>query len=311
MSTTLNILFIHGIGWGKTGPRYARPLQNMIGYEFDRAVRRLPGIDTKAARADKALRFEAACWDSVTQRPQDSLLRVMFGGAWLRRFSLTYQFRRNLVALLGDVTAYERDPRNSVYQAIHAEIDKSMDTLSRAAATDHTGDAPLTVIGYSLGSVIASDYIWDHAGSSYRLSGHNFSLANVFTLGSPMAIYALRDNPGGGPASIQASLPCPIQVDPDGGMWVNFYDRQDPFAFPLEPIDSYRAAGVIDCEVHTGNWLTGWNMGSHAGYWRCDDLARIIGQKLALDWARLNSSRFAGPDYDKALDRLRRELHRH
>lgn len=316
MAQVLNVLIVHGIGWGGQGTAYARPLMDSIRQAFDRALKRLKlrDVDARAARASNALRFEAVCWEQVTQQPQDNMLQVLFERSWLtRRISPTYHFRRNMVGLLGDVTAYERNPNNRVYQAIHDEVDKCMVKLGQASRADGNDApyAPLTVIGHSLGSVIASDYVWDHTGGtghSHYLPEHDLALVNMVLMGSPMALYSLRNNAFGGRESIRESLDAPVQVEPEHGMWLNLYDPQDPIAFPLEPIESYRAAGVIDRAISAGNWLTGWNLLSHVGYWRCDEAARTIGAKLALDWARLNSPRFSERDYDKAFAAYRKAL---
>jgi hypothetical protein len=316
MATNLNILIIHGIGWGGNGKTYARPLEHNIRRAFERALSRLKLRDVKRRdrQPTRALRFEAAYWSPVTQQPQDALLRVMFGRRGLfRRFNVTYRFRRNLIGLVGDVTAYERNPDNAVYRAIHEKVDESVAVLQAAAETGADGCAPLTIIGHSLGSIVGSDYVWDHTRGSVEphiLDDQAFRLVNYIAMGSPMAMYALRGNAYGGRDSIRDSLDAPIQVEPEHGLWLNLYDRQDAIAFPLEPIKSYAAAGVIDCAVDAGSWLTSWNLLSHVGYWRSDDVARAIGRKLALDWARLNSADFAEREYDKALTALRKDLQR-
>jgi hypothetical protein len=314
MATALNILIVHGIGWGGRAKTYARPLEDNIRAEFDRAIRRLHLRDVKDTRAKNALRFDAACWDPVTQKPQDSLLQVMFGKRRVfGKLNLTYQMRRNMIGLLGDVTCYECDSDNHVYQAIHREVDQSMDALSEASLNERNsnGYAPLSIIGHSLGSVIGSDYVWDHSRSSrqtHYIDSHHFILTNMFTMGSPMAIYSLRTNAYGDRDSIRESLDSPIHVEPEHGLWLNLYDNQDSIGFPLEPIESYKAVGVIDRVVNAGNWMTNWNLGSHVGYWRSEEVARLIARKLALDWARLNSPRFAERDYKKALADFRKEL---
>lgn len=316
--TTLNVLIVHGIGSGGRNTSYARPLQDGIRRGFDQAIRqlRLRDVDGRAARAGSALRFEAVLWDAVTQKPQDALLRVMFGRTGLfARLKLTLAFRRNLVSLLGDVIAYEGGPDNAVYRAIHGEVDRSIGRLSEASrAEGRAGDpAPLTIIGHSLGSVIASDYVWDHTQRTalpHVLHEANLSLVNFVAMGSPMALYSLRNNAYGQQPSIREALDSPITVDPDGGLWLNLFDPQDPIAFPLEPIESYRAAGVIDRAVGAGTWLTGWNLVSHTGYWRCEEAGRLVGRKLALDWARLHSPRFAERDYERSLKEYRKDLRR-
>ncbi|NLE52780.1 MAG: hypothetical protein GX613_15390 [Chloroflexi bacterium] len=307
----LNVLIVHGIGTRARQRTYARPLENGIRRAFDRIIHRLPLPDVPpgATRSATALRFEPVCWDPITQRPQDALLQVLFGMPWwLQRLSLSGILRRQILALVGDIIAYEAGPDNPVYAAIHAEVARGLDALS----ADRTGEgAPLTIIGHSLGSVIASDYVWDQThGKTHHLDKHGLALVNMVLLGSPMALYALRGNAGGGPESIRESLSAPVQIDPAGGWWLNLYDRQDAIAFPLEPVEAYQRAGVIDCAVNAGNWLTGWNLASHTGYWRCRRVATIIGYKLAIDWARANSPHFAKRTHAAALAALRKQITR-
>ncbi len=148
---------------------------------------------------------------------------------------------------------------------------------------------------------------------SGRRRGDIFKLDRPRNLiGRDRGVQVFVDDPyvSGQHASIRESLDSPITVDPDGGLWLNLYDPQDPIAFPLEPIESYRAVGVIDRVVGAGNWLTGWNLLSHTGYWHCEEAARLVGRKLALDWARLNSPRFAERDYERALAAFHKDLRR-
>ena len=314
-----NVLIVHGIGWGG-GRQYARPLEQSISAAFERALRRLKLADVprRKARAKSALRFEAVSWASVTQDSQNALLSLLgFGGVpLLRRFSVTYQARRQMVGLLGDVIAYESGSDNRVYRAIHGRVDDAVRALSEASTADQdaAGYAPLTVIGHSLGSVIASDYVWDHtrgAEPPHYLPEHRLALRNMIIMGSPMALYALRNNPGADKETLAASLSAPVRVDPDGGLWLNLYDPQDPIAFPLRPIRAYAQAGLIDCRIRAGNWLTTWNPASHVGYWRSSDVAEFIGRKLALDWAAMTSPRYAETRFDRDLAALRKALRDH
>ena len=318
-AAALNILIVHGIGWGNEGTRYAEPLQRNIGRAFERAVGqlRLRDIPRHEARASRALRFAAAHWGPVTQAPQNALLTMMgFGGfPLLRRLNPIYLARRQMVGLLGDVIAYEGSSSNRVYTAIHEQVDACAATLSAASSAERDADdyAPLTVIGHSLGSVIASDYVWDHtrgASEPYWLPQHGLSLKNMIIMGSPMALYALRNNPNADQQALATSLAAPVQVDPRGGFWLNLYDPQDPIAFPLRPILSYARAGVIDCAIKAGNWLTTWNPASHVGYWRSAEVATLIGHKLALDWAALHSPQYAEARYEQEVSDLRATLAR-
>ncbi len=307
-----NVLIVHGIGWGDSGSHYADALQKNIGEEFERAIDRLHlrDVDRRDTRAKRALRFEAVYWSPITQKPQNELIKLLhLGGNWLLRpFNPLFFAQRQMVSLLGDVISYE----GTVYTAIHECIDASVETLDTASARESTRSDPadLTVLGHSLGSVIASDYLWDHTRTSvepHHLAGRSLSIKNVILMGSPMALYALRNNPGADRAQLADSLSAPIQVDPDGGLWLNCYDPQDPIAFPLKPIHAYEEAGVIDYPVKAGNWLTGWNPASHVGYWRSAEVASTIGHKLALDWARDNSPQFEDR-YLNAVEKFRKGL---
>ncbi len=314
--SVMNVVIIHGIGTG--GSTYARPFRAGIERSFDRVIERLKlrDVNHRDSRADRALRFEVVDWSAVTQVSQDSLLDVMgMRARWnpLRRWRPTQVFRQNMVDLLGDVIAYEGGEYNAVYKEIHKAITVCVDRLSAASVTerDAEGYAPLTVIGHSLGSVIGSDYVWDNTRStehSHLLGEKHLALFNFVSMGSPMALYALRHNAYGSPTSIRDSLPAPIKVLPDYGLWLNLYDPQDAIAFPLEPIRSYSAAGVIDRPIRAGNWVTGWNLLSHVGYWRCTDAASWIGRKLALDWARLHSAAFAAERHAQEFGALIQDL---
>jgi len=312
----LNILIVHGIGWGDEGKHYARALQKMIAHEFEKAVRRLRLDDIMRGdiNAKRGLRFEAAYWSPVTQESQNSLLKLLkLNGFSLSNWvNLTYQARKQMVSLLGDVIAYEAG--GAVYREIHARVDECVCDLNERSGDDldANGYAQLTVVGHSLGSVIASDYVWDHtrgAACPHYLTDTHLSIKNVVLFGSPMALYALRNNPNASQEKLAESLDSPIQVDPDNGLWLNMYNRHDPIAFPLHPIESYARVGVIDCAVPAGTLLTKWNPASHTAYWNSADCASIIGQKLALDWAALNSAGFLGDVYQKAVKTLCQTLH--
>ena len=171
--------------------------------------------------------------------------------------------------------------------------------------------APLTVIGHSLGSVIASDFMWDStrgADQPYHFRDYPFTVKNIVLMGSPMALYALRNKPGASESDIINALDCPVQVDPDGGLWLNLYDPQDPIAFPLHPIRAYAETGVIDHVVRAGSWLASLTPLSHVGYWTCRDTAEVIGRKLALDWAALNAPGFDRARYEQALAAFRKDI---
>jgi pimeloyl-ACP methyl ester carboxylesterase len=313
MTRKLNIIIIHGVGWGDSHDHFADELKANIAQQFDSAIKTLDLTDIAHPSSDDALRFAPVYWSPVTQDPQDELIKLL-GVIHTSRIPLAnvlFEIQRQMISLVGDVIAYGDQ---TVYEAIHATVTDAVASLSEASADERgdDGTAQLTVIGHSLGSVIASDYVYDHRDKEqdrrYLLPDYHFTVKNIVLLGSPMAMYSLRGNPGATRETIKDSLDRPIQVDPDNGLWLNMYDRQDPIGLPLTPIESYKNEGVIDCAVKAGNWLTGWNAASHTGYWRSKQVARVIARKLALDWAALNSPAFADTYYTSGVAALRESL---
>jgi pimeloyl-ACP methyl ester carboxylesterase len=313
MTRKLNIMIIHGVGWGDSHDHFADELKANIAKQFDGAIKALGLTDIARPSSDEALRFAPVYWSPVTQDPQDELIKLL-GVTHTSRIPLSnvlFEIQRQMISLVGDIIAYG-DP--TVYGAIHAAVAAAVTSLSEASADERGDDdtAHLTVIGHSLGSVIASDYVYDHRDREqdrrYLLPDYHFKVKNVVLLGSPMAMYSLRGNPGATREAIKDSLKRPIQVDPDNGLWLNMYDPQDPIGLPLRPIESYHDEGVIDYKVKAGNWLTGWNAASHTGYWRSKEVARVIARKLALDWAALNSRAFADTHYTPRVAALRESL---
>lgn len=310
-----SVLFVHGIGWGEKGDNFAESLQKNIGQAFEKALTRLHlrDVNRSDAQYKNALHFKAAYWSPITQVPENELIKLLkLDGWWLTRaFSLGVWMRRQMVSLLGDVIAYEGQGHD-IYDKIHDCIKGCVDELCADCDQEDgaAGPGSLTVIGHSLGSVIASDYLYDHmqgAAQPHHMVGVNLALKNMILLGSPMALYALRDNPFAKRDQLANSLTSPVQVDPEGGLWLNFYDPNDPISFPLKPIHSYAEAGVIDYRVRAGNWLTAWNPACHLGYFRSSEIASIIGRKLALDWAGANSPSFADR-CAKAVESFKKEL---
>jgi hypothetical protein len=130
----------------------------------------------------------------------------------------------------------------------------------------------VTFISHSLGTVIASDFIWDRQD---KKDFGNFQLGNFFTMGSPIALFALRWG--------AELFNKPIRIDAPGA-WINILDKDDPIAYPLKGLNKeYNAAVREDKEVDTG--LVGI---SHVKYWKNKEVHQTIARKLAEDWVRGN-----------------------
>jgi hypothetical protein len=224
-------------------------------------------------RGDLVLR--AVHWAPVLQEAEDTLWRRMPSGGPLSWNAL----RRFMVDFAADAIAYQVSPRDrKVYDAVHAVFATTLHALAAEAGPG----APLCVLSHSLGTVIASNYLYDlqvkrpqgelpdpvveEMGDTPLERGETLSL--LFTLGSPLALWSLR----------WPDFGRPIRVP---GRWVNFYDRDDVIGWPLKTLnDAYREAVTEDREVNVGPIWRSWNPASHSCYFLdrsvIDPIARAV-----------------------------------
>jgi hypothetical protein len=267
------VLIVHGIGQERAG--YAAPLVAGVERTMRIALERLRAAP---ASGQPLLRHEEALWDRYMERPQHALeqaLRtnippVVFSGpvgailqavvgSWLLRL------RARLVPFVGDVIAYQRP---DAQRMIRGELEAALQRLAQQSTAAET-PRPLTVIAHSLGTVIASDFLWDT-----RQHPEPFRLSNFFTMGSPMALYALKYGSGHVEEFDQ-----PIRIEPPG-CWVNLYHPSDPVATPLRRLNrGYAAAVLQDADIRNRSTFA-----AHTSYWQDARVHEIIGHKLALDW---------------------------
>ena len=203
---------------------------------------------------------------------------------------------RLIAEFIGDIIGYRNEStRRAIYQTFPLALLGLKQQLPEGRKK-----APLTIISHSLGTVISSDYVWDAAKARHREGRRGFHrhwrLDNFFTLGSPMALFALQY--GGAKAFNQ-----PIVLESAAGRWVNVFDTNDPVSMPLRPLNAaYRRTVLADAEVDAGPYLL-----AHTRYFLNDTTIRIISRKLALDWCvgqrRLPAAtlRRLAADYDATL----------
>ena len=171
---------------------------------------------------------------------------------------------RFVIDILGYGNAQTRD-------LIQKRIDTSLKNLN--PHRENPEKAPFTFVSHSLGTVIASDYVWDRQNPDFHPA---LMLSNFFTMGSPLALFALRFG--------REMFDRPIRIEDPQGTWINFLDNDDPIAYPLRPLNAaYEYTVNRDLDVETG--MIGV---AHFGYWPCKAVHKAIGQKLAEDWIRLN-----------------------
>lgn len=237
----VGVLFVHGIG--AQGATYAakdiKALQKMLGKDAEDVV------------------FEAFCWQPSIQPRQESLASCVKGNWW--RIS-----RKLLVCYGGDAVCYQpRHGLDSLYKRIHAGLDVALSRLARLVEPD----GKLVIVAHSLGTVIVNNFIWDaqHEDSVGAASVEPSAagkallrrLGALFTLGSPVSIWALRYDGGGEPIEL-----------PEGCVWHNIYCPSDVIGWPVKNINHNYAKvpGLTDHRMWVGGLLSRFTPLSHLGY---------------------------------------------
>lgn len=211
-----------------------------------------------------------------------------------------------IVHYLGDAVAYQA---GAVDRAHYDQVHRVLAQAVHALAVDAGPTAPLCVLAHSLGTVVASDFFYDLqvAGGLHdsRSAGpaptvaealddtpteRGETLAWLYTLGSPLALWAQRHPDFGTPITVPH--PALAGLNPRvGGEWVNVWDPDDVVASPLRRLnDRYAAAVAEDRKVQAAPWWLGWSPLAHPFYWNDALVITPIATSLARAWHRMRSS---------------------
>lgn len=247
------------------------------------------------SRCHEDVVLKGVLWAPELQHLQKALWeRVESGGP------LSFPIIRSLmVDLIADALAYQPvGHRHNAYERIHARFAKILNDLAKEAGEN----APLCIVAHSLGTVISSNYLYDLQvdpersiiSDTVRQEMSNTSLergetlALLYTLGSPIALWSLRYEDFGKP--IQFPTIAFKQHYPDlHHEWVNFYDKHDVIGFPLKSLnDDYGKMVTADHQVNVGNIIQSWNPLSHLVYWQDPDVISEIAESVKTLWEQLN-----------------------
>lgn len=282
MGQKIAVAIIHGIG--RTAVDFADGMMSDLRNRF-----------VKAGAPADGLVMKPVFWSPVVQGEEDELSRRTKAGgptAWRR-------LREFMVSFAGDAIAYQPVPGDrSVYDRVHKEAAKIFRALSEEAGAK----APLCVIAHSLGTIVASNYIYDLQTHPRKnlISDHVLAemgqtplekgetLTMLYTLGSPIALWNLRYTDFGMPVRV----PSPELAGHWPGLsgeWVNFYDKDDVIGYPLKSVNpAYGEAVTKDRAVEVGSFWTGWTPMSHVQYWADKKVTRPIARALADVWKTVN-----------------------
>lgn len=168
----MDVLLVHGISIG----------------DASKKPRDMAKALTRELKGDVKLNFHYGIWWDLLEKLQLDLYRKIMNET---RHPI---LRKLFVEMIGDAICYQ--PNSEIYEAIHARL---LDVCPR----------PDVIIGHSLGSVIASNHIWDN----------DLNPKLFVTMGSPLAIWASRYFDYGEPVGVQR--------------WLNYYHPSDVISSPL------------------------------------------------------------------------------
>ncbi|MEO0535322.1 MAG: hypothetical protein AAF215_15805 [Cyanobacteria bacterium P01_A01_bin.123] len=292
MSQKIAIAVIHGIGQAQ--PDFADPQDRKFLSGIASRLQKAFSNELKDQMSDAGseLVFEPIYWAEVVQKRQEKLYRNL-GVSKLSRF---FGARDFIFHSLADSIAYQptssaSDSDVHIYEDVHRVFGETLSELANKAGEN----APLCIIGHSMGAAIASNYIWDMQHNKFPANSNNNpleqgkTLSALYTFGSQIPFWAMRFEGFGVP--IQIPSPELTTHHPNAqGEWINFYDRDDLLGYPIQSINqAYKAAVTHEYEVKVGNLLTGWNTFSHNGYWTSKNVTRPIASSLARLWQQVNS----------------------
>jgi pimeloyl-ACP methyl ester carboxylesterase len=207
------------------------------------------------------------------------------------------KLRQFILHFFGDAIAYQPSAdENQNYNKVHEIFAEGIQVLRKRAGDD----APLYVVAHSLGTVITSNYFYDlqyipekipstvkkRIGDSPIERGE--TLTGFYSLGSPLALWSLRYADFERPIHVPSKKQKYHYIGIDGG-WINIYDRDDVFGYPLKSLNqAYHAAVKEDIEMNIGNWPLSAMPTSHMYYFTTEELVNKIADELALAWKKMN-----------------------
>jgi len=280
MTRKVAVAIIHGIG--RTVPEFADSISDALG----KRCRESCGDD---------IVMRSVYWAKVLQDEEDSLWTRMKAEKLLD----WRETRRFLIDFVADAIAYQITPHDRrAYDGIHGVFAQTLRTLAELAGED----APLCIIAHSLGTIIASNYIYDlqtdprdpilpmtvRDTMEPTPLEKGETISQLYTLGSPLALWSMRYTNFGRPVTIPD--PRLAQHHPTvQGEWVNFYDRDDAIAFPLKSLnDAYAHAVTADEQVSVGPLPLSLTPAAHLYYWEDKDVLDPIAAALVKMWKTIN-----------------------
>jgi hypothetical protein len=220
-------------------------------------------------------------------------------------------FRSLFMYGFGDVFYYvSEDGKASVRQTVSRQIAKFTKKLMGA---DAERPISLTLIGHSAGSIVAFDLLFylyfSNPGNKHTFldttktgiskttlteldqlknaaGNGTLRIRRLITFGSPITPLACRSN------AVLAILASDKQLDPhdygldrnppafdklEGPRWINLWDKDDPIAWPVEPLMKQPADTKIIEDIYTD--VSDQTKQAHDAYWTSAKVHKIVAER--------------------------------
>jgi hypothetical protein len=272
------VFFIHGVGKQQAG--YSEGLEGHI-------RNTLAGF---LDETDPNIIYKEILWAPILQRHQNELWQRVRKGDGKSDLDMV-RLRKFMVGFAGDAIAYQNDEVGKpTYDAIHKTITDELESVQNELGDE---EFELTIVAHSLGTVIASNYLYDHR--------EKLTTVNFFTLGSPIAIWLLRYG-----SVTTADSESVVKVARPNGVWINILDDEDIIGYPLKPISAaYNKAVDMDYITEVGGPFSAGSPMSHVGYWEDGNVYKPIAKKLSMDYERIvNNTAYKWSTYKKYIKKL-------
>ncbi len=272
------VFFIHGVGKQQAG--YSEGLEENIRNTLSDFL----------DETEPNIIYKEILWAPILQRHQNELWQRVRKGDGKSDLDMV-KLRKFMVGFAGDAIAYQNDDVGKpTYDAIHKTIKDELDSVQNELGDE---EFELTIVAHSLGTVIASNYLYDNRT--------NLTAVNFFTLGSPIAIWLLRY--GSVTAADSESV---VKVARPNGVWINILDDEDIIGYPLKPLSAaYNDAVDMDYITEIGGPFSAGNPMSHVEYWEDGNVCKPIAKKLAMDYERIaNNTEYKWPAYKRYIKKL-------
>ena len=291
----LRVVFVHGISPSVIDYDYSAKLASKI---VDKLTQYgvVPENATRE-QLDEIITFDQVNYSTIGHQEEERLFQA-YEQETAKLYNFVYRLsraagldkvRRQIITSVADVMVYKSDYWGHMIRGMVAE---------KIEPYVESNDA-VSIVAHSLGSVVSFDTIYYNATANEKWRAAGFRPVNLFTMGSPIALFSLDLDRETGQQPVRY-VPGPTPETPDipdspalhllrpEGVWYNFLDAQDIIAYPLQILFEGNFP-VEDIVVQTGTNPRK----AHDGYWNNDEVAEVIANRLKMDFQRINTREVA------------------